>query len=206
MSNAIETLMNEHRVIEKVLSSLETFAERLEDDRDPRRALRDYGRFFRDFADRCHHAKEEDGLFAEMVRNGFPQERGPIAVMLSDHAEGRTHVAAILKAGDGEGPLSAEERSSVRYHVREYVPLLRSHILKEDNILYPMASRMLPGEAMEKLAREFDEHEHGTMGEGTHEELHGVAERLLETYPPSTSDGPDPACFGCGSLAGEAGR
>jgi hemerythrin-like domain-containing protein len=206
MSKALETLMAEHRVIEQVLSSLETFAERLEDDRDPRRALSDYGRFFREFADRCHHAKEEDRLFVEMVRHGFPREHGPIAVMLSDHVEGRAHVGAIAKAGEGTGPLSAAECSSVRYHVRTYVPLLRSHIMKEDNVLYPMAGQALPAEVLEKLAREFEEHEHGTMGEGTHEELHGLAERLLKTYPPSATEKPGSSCFGCASHAGEVGR
>jgi hypothetical protein len=59
---------------------------------------------------------------------------------------------------------------------------------------------------MEKLAREFEEHEHGAMGEGTHEELHGLAERLLETYPPSATSGAGSSCLGCAAHAGEAER
>jgi hemerythrin-like domain-containing protein len=206
MSKALETLMEEHRVIEQVLGSLETFADRLDSVADPRQALRDYGRFFREFADRCHHAKEEDRLFVEMVRHGFPREHGPIAVMLSDHVEGRAHVGAIAKAGEGTGPLSAEERSSVRFHVRAYVPLLRSHIMKEDNVLYPMASQALPSDVMEKLSREFEEHEHSAMGEGAHEELHRLAERLIESYPQAATAGGGPSCLGCGAHAGEAER
>ncbi|MBZ5638365.1 MAG: hemerythrin domain-containing protein [Acidobacteriia bacterium] len=205
MSKALETLMEEHRVIEQVLGSLETFGGRLGDS-DVRPTLRDYGRFFRDFADRCHHAKEEDRLFVEMVRHGFPREHGPIAVMLSDHVEGRAHVGAIAKAGESAGPLSAEERSSILFHIHAYVPLLRSHIMKEDNVLYPMARQALPADVLEQLSREFDDHEHGAMGEGTHEELRHLAERLIASYPPAEAAGAGPSCLGCAAHGAESER
>ena len=189
MAKALDILMAEHRVIEQVLGSLETFATRLEDEQDPRGRLREFGRFFRDFADRCHHAKEEDRLFVEMTRHGFPREHGPIAVMLSDHVEGRAHVGALVRAGEGSGPLTAEDREAIRFHVGAYVPLLRAHILKEDRILYPMASEAIPADAMALLAEEFETHESREMGAGVHEELHALAERLCDAYPPAEDDG-----------------
>jgi hemerythrin-like domain-containing protein len=199
MSKAIETLMSEHRLIERVLASMETFATRLEVEEDPRATLRDFARFLREFADRCHHAKEEDRLFVEMVRQGFPREQGPIAVMLQDHVEGRAHVAGIARAGEGSGPLTTEEAASVRFHVEGYVPLLRAHIMKEDKVLYPMATSALPTDVLERLAREFDDHERLEMGAGAHEELHRLAERLIESYPPAERTG---ACvMGCSAHA-----
>jgi hemerythrin-like domain-containing protein len=188
-------------VIEQVLASLETFAGEIEDDRDPRQALRDYGRFFREFADRCHHAKEEDRLFVEMVRHGFPREQGPIAVMLSDHVEGRAHVGSIAQAGQGTGPLSADEVASVRFHVHAYVPLLLAHIQKEDRVLYPMASRALPPAVMDQLLRDFEAHEHDTLGHGAHEDLHRLAARLIESYPPAKSAGIPRGGNGCAAHA-----
>src|SRR5512140_2859914 len=117
MTPAIETLMNEHRLIEKVLGSLETFAANgglaLP---DARGTVARFGRFFREFADRIHHAKEEDRLFAKMIAWGFPAGSGPIAVMLAEHGEGRTHVGALCEISAGEGPLSEEERVDARYH------------------------------------------------------------------------------------------
>jgi hemerythrin-like domain-containing protein len=38
--------------------------------------------FFRGFADKCHHCKEEDRLFPCMEARGIPREGGPIGVML----------------------------------------------------------------------------------------------------------------------------
>lgn len=54
--------------------------------------------FIRNFADRCHRAKEEDQLFVRMQDRGSPFEGGPIAVMLMEHEEGRRHIGAVAKA------------------------------------------------------------------------------------------------------------
>ena len=89
--DALDTLMDEHRQIEQVLGSLETFASRLEQGADPA-PLSDFVDFFRSFADRAHHGKEEEILFALMVARGYSREAGPVAVMLHDHEQGRSLV------------------------------------------------------------------------------------------------------------------
>ena len=199
MYEAIHALMEEHRVIEEVLGALETFADRLDQGEAADRAtVADFGAFFRNFADRCHHGKEEDRLFATMVKHGFPGEFGPIAVMLAEHAEGRDHVGALVAIGEGEGPLSQEEKERLVSHCRNYVPLLRAHILKEDNILYPMAEQSLPPGVLEDLAGDFEAFEREVMGDGAHAAFHGLAEKLAAAYPPAKDDGaPGKSCFTC---------
>ncbi len=56
--------------------------------------------FFREFADRCHHGKEEDMLFEVMIESDFNREAGPVAVMLYKHDVGREKVQVIRKAGE----------------------------------------------------------------------------------------------------------
>lgn len=188
MSKAIETLMNEHRLIEQVLGSLATFAGGLEDgDPDARPTLAGFARFFSELADRCHHGKEEDGLFAALADAGFPREVGPVRVMLEEHVLGRAHVAALAAAGARGGPLAGDELEDVRRHAREYVALLSAHIQKEDQILFPAAERALQSEVLEDLARQFEAHERDEMGDGTHEQLHELAEELISRWPPSAS-------------------
>ncbi len=199
MDKAIETLMNEHRLIEQVLGSLETFVDKLAAGEEAdRQTVNGYAEFFRNFADKCHHGKEEDRLFVKMNEFGFPMEHGPIGVMLADHVEGRSHVGALAEIGAGSGPLNAEERNSVIAQSHFYIPLLRSHILKEDNILYPMAIQALPKAEMGKLSEAFEAFENEIMGAGAHERFHALAEKLIADYPP------DPAkmeqcdsCVGC---------
>ena len=72
MHRTIETLMNEHRVIEQVLAVLEAAAV-LDEAGTPvaRSRVSELGEFFKGFADTCHHGKEEDVLFRIMSEVGF---------------------------------------------------------------------------------------------------------------------------------------
>lgn len=198
MDRAIEQLMKEHRLIEQVLGSLETFSDNLEHGAGAgRETVKDYADFFRNFSDKCHHGKEEDRLFVVMMAHGFPRDYGPLAVMFSDHEEGRAHVSALFRIGEGTGPLTESEREEVVRHTGAYVPLLRSHIMKEDNVLYPMALQAIPPQEMEKMAEDFEAFEATEMGEGTHEHFHHLAESLIEAYPPNPERMESGACLGC---------
>ena len=183
MSQAIETLMNEHRVIERVLSAIETASRETRDGAPLERArVAEFADFFKNFADTCHHGKEEDLLFRKMLDAGFPRDEGPIAVMLADHAVGREHVAALGEVGAAAGPLTPPERASFVELADAYVAMLRQHILKEDRILYPMATRAIPPADMTRMAADFDEFERNVMGAGVHEGFHRLAESLSAAY------------------------
>jgi hemerythrin-like domain-containing protein len=181
----IEVLMNEHRLIEQVLGSLETFGLEVEGGLAPERPLlADYGAVFRGFADACHHGKEEDVLFQRMIERGFSRESGPVAVMLHEHTVGRACVSALRKAGDGSGPLTAVETQLVLENASAFVPLLRAHIQKEDRILYPMAVRLLPENELDAMRAEFETLEARMRGDGSLDRLHGLADRLTAAFRP----------------------
>ncbi len=100
--------------------------------------------FIRNYADRFHHAKEEDVLFVALVKNGMPEKQSPIEAMHMEHEQGRAFVRNIEEAAQkaldgvsGQIPILAE-------NAKGYAGLLRGHIDKEDNILYPLAERVLP--------------------------------------------------------------
>jgi hemerythrin-like domain-containing protein len=82
VSKAIDVLMTEHRLIERVLGFLESFALEVKGGLPlERRLVSEYGEFFGRFADACHHGKEEEILFRVMAENGFSTDSGPLAVM-----------------------------------------------------------------------------------------------------------------------------
>jgi hemerythrin-like domain-containing protein len=60
--------------------------------------------------------------------------------------------------------------------------LLRAHIQKEDEILYPMADRMLSAEDVAALQHKFEVVEAEHMGEGTHERYLQLALELAKQY------------------------
>ena len=199
--DAIETLMNEHRVIERVIDGLVAFAE------DTRRRgatekaeLSRFVTFIREFADACHHGKEEDVLFRTMVEHGFPRNGGPIAVMLHEHDQGRAFVSVLAKHAAQEGAWTDADRQEVADAGGAYAELLRAHIHKEDAILYPMAEQHLTPEAMEAVAAECERFEEERTGNGVHARLHALADDLVQKHAANVHPAPhDPGAhrFGC---------
>ncbi len=180
---AIEVLKNEHRVIEQVLTCLEKIsAEGVTHGRLDAQAAEQALEFFRNFADRCHHAKEEDLLFPMMEASGFPREGGPTGVMLYEHELGRGHIrgmqAQLAQAGAG----NTEAVLQFAGHARDYIRLLRDHIQKEDHCLFPMAAQALGEARREELLASFEQVEREHIGEGVHERWLAVANALAERY------------------------
>jgi hemerythrin-like domain-containing protein len=201
MKDAIETMMNEHQLILQVLASLMTLTEQLEEGTTvPRQDVAGFATFFRCFADKIHHGKEEDRLFVKMTECGFPREYGPVGVMLSEHTAGRTHVRMLTEIGERSGPLTPEEIHQITFYSREYVTLLVAHIQKEDNVLYPMAQQAIAPEDLASLDAECDAFERDTVGSGEIQRLTNLAAQLIQQYPADLESlGTISACSGCHS-------
>ncbi len=142
--DAIETLMAEHQQILGAIGALEAFAGEVRRGGGDAAELARFVTFVREFADAHHHAKEEDLLFAAMVEAGFPRDAGPIGVMLHEHDLGRGQIAILAALAQATAPWSAADRERLHAAALGYADLLRSHIHKEDVILYPMAEARLP--------------------------------------------------------------
>ena len=93
--------------------------------------------FLKIFADKCHHGKEENYLFKELVNKGIPNEGGPVGVMLQEHAQGRDYIAQMSKSVDDQN-ISGFNNAAVQYR-----DLLRRHIDKENNVLFMMADNVI---------------------------------------------------------------
>lgn len=199
MNQSIEVLMNEHRLIEQVMGALETYVDQVANGSAASRdVVAQFARFFQSFADKCHHGKEEDRLFVAMNRCGFPREYGPVSVMLAEHTEGRVHVRTLAGLGQGSGPLSPAETQQVMEHARAFIPLLRGHIQKEDNILYPMALQAIPAADLQKLDADCEAFEREVVGSDTIQQLKDLALNLVGAYPPDPERmAAGAACAGC---------
>jgi len=172
-------LKDEHRIIERVLSVLQSLVAKMESGVNPEcDALNHCVQFFRLFADACHHAKEEDLLFPVLESRGIPREGGPIGVMLHEHAQARGltkemgEALAEIEAGSADG----KERFQTA--ARHYVSLLSNHIQKEDNILYVMGDRVMTAEDQDSLCSRFCEVGCRSFGGKRREELEALADDL----------------------------
>jgi hemerythrin-like domain-containing protein len=178
------SLSSDHRVIERVIAALEVAANRLEagDRVDPQFFL-DAARFIAGFADGLHHRKEEGVLFEAMAANGMPTDGGPIAVMLYEHDQGRDFTLGMREAAERLAAGDESARRLVVDNARGYATLLRQHIFKEDNILFPMAGRVIPAAQQDAVFAAFERIERESGASGATEYL-ALAERLEAAMTP----------------------
>ena len=173
--------MNEHRQIERMLRILSVAADRLDKGEEVDKELFiNACDFFKNFADKCHHGKEETLLFEKMMEHGVSGEVGPIAVMLREHQDGRAHVKKMAELSDGA--LDKKAANDLVLHARGYVDLLSQHIQKEDNVLYPMANSLLTQEDQQELEKGFEKVEKESMGPGVHEKYTKMIARWEQEY------------------------
>ncbi|MDD5628053.1 MAG: hemerythrin domain-containing protein [Elusimicrobia bacterium] len=176
---ATEQLMAEHEGILLMLRVLDKLSGQIESGRKvDSKELEKILEFLRVFADKCHHGKEEDVLFPAMEKAGMPRDGGPIAVMLAEHNQGRAFIRGLAEAIGEYGQGDAKAGAGVVENGRGYIALLTQHINKENNILFPMADRLLGEKKQDELAEEFERIEVERIGLGKHEEFHGLLERL----------------------------
>ena len=140
--NCLEELRADHEVILKELDLLEKAATGPKVDREQ---VEKFLHFTETFAE-PHHKKEETVLFPELEKRGIPKDGGPIGVMLFEHEIKRGYVRDLREALEKNQEKQMKEKGLV------IVDILREHIDKENNILYPMAESVLSKEDLESFA------------------------------------------------------
>jgi hemerythrin-like domain-containing protein len=175
--------MDEHRVIEQVLACLEKMAEKCavsgELDQTAARQATD---FFQNFADQCHHRKEENHLFPMLEMKGFSRKLGPTGVMMHEHSQGRAHLQVLGAAVEDSARGNPESVQKFVNAARAYVQLLRAHIAKENLCLFPMADEALTDDEQRNVAASFSEVESHNLRPGTHEKYLRLADALADHF------------------------
>jgi hemerythrin-like domain-containing protein len=175
--------MQEHRVIEQVLDCLDIMAQRAKttNELDVESAIQAID-FLTNFADRCHHGKEEGCLFPLLEEKGFSRAQGPTGVMICEHEEGRRLIHNIAISASAVAAGSVESIGKFAAHAKAYSQLLREHIHKEDHCLFRMADKVLNEQDQLRLLKSFAEVEHDDLEPETHEKYLKVAFKLRKRY------------------------
>ena len=143
----MKALVDEHVLIKRWLALIPPVLRDLNLEKEEDRQLILQGvDFIRSYADRFHHAKEEDILF-----DYFDKNSDILKVMYQDHTRGRAHVKALVEA------VEQKNKAGVAEHLMAYRELLTQHIHKEDDILYPWMERNLSLNQIGELYSRFQE-------------------------------------------------
>ncbi|RPJ80894.1 MAG: hypothetical protein EHM13_11330, partial [Acidobacteria bacterium] len=142
MSSAWATLlMTDHETTEKVFDAVQRALGAPE---GPSPAvLRDALDYFQNYVDACHNKKEENHLFPLVEQRGIPRTGGPLAVMLGEHDQSRSLLPQLVEAGEAYLAGDGTVLPRLRELFHQYSTLLSNHFWKENDILYPMARRVM---------------------------------------------------------------
>ena len=154
----IGPLMHEHRLIERMIDLIRKQAEQVQGGAEPdAKLIADAVEFFRVYADRCHHGKEEDLLFRELSRKKLPAELSAITdELIQEHIQGRAMVKSLYKANlayvqSGDG---AQELVGLLQKLAAFYP---QHIEKEDKRFFFPIMEFFSDQEMDQMLADFYE-------------------------------------------------
>lgn len=148
-SPPIKRLVDEHILIKKWLALMPQALEKIDlESKDFRSLIKDGIDFIRNYADKYHHAKEEDVLFDYIDKNSEI-----VKVILKDHETSRGYIKAAINA------LENNDKDLLTQNLYSYRELLTEHIRKEDEVLYPFIDRGLSIQQVGEMFTRFNEAE-----------------------------------------------
>jgi hemerythrin-like domain-containing protein len=148
-----DLLTQEHKVILRALDVLDHMAKRIEREQPVEaQDVETLLRFLHAFADDNHQAKEESALFPELLRSSCANEPG-LRQMIFEHDQERSLVEAL------EDSLHTKKGTEFVHFANRFIGLIRTHIHKEDNILFEIAESALRPEQDERVTAELQKFE-----------------------------------------------
>ena len=142
MSDVIAALIRDHANITKLLELIESEILAIEVGKTPDSSLlQDVMRYMAQYSDRFHHPKE-DLIFAQLLKRD-PAIRAEVEELIEEHVSIRLagqEFAGFLRAS---GVDSVDVRQQLGSSGLAYVRVLRTHMLKEERKLFPLANEVL---------------------------------------------------------------
>jgi hemerythrin-like domain-containing protein len=112
--------------------------------------------FFQFFTEACHDPKEENLLFARLRQRGLPADTGVLAELYRDHREFHARIRAMEHWLREEKKTSDGDVAEFATQLGGFLKLMRSHVSREEEILFPISEELLTDQDVEELAQGFD--------------------------------------------------
>jgi len=191
MSLALDVIYDEHRTIAAILHGMEYLV----------REIRARGRkidprvfhamiyYLDTYSERMHHPKEDQYLFA-LLRQRSDEAGELIAALEQEHAGGEEALRRLAQSviryeegGDKEFPAFERE-------VGNFVQGYRNHMRKEEDLLFPLARRLLTPLDWVMIDEAFRENRDPLAAERETKDFEKLFTRIVELAPPPIGIGP----------------
>jgi hemerythrin-like domain-containing protein len=138
--------------MEQLLATAEAIGQGADDRnwREPLAELREKVESFVSVLD--PHSEREEGVLFPMMAEYIGRTTGPIAVMEYEHEQAKARLSMFLeKAAQLPEKVDTDQALTLAGAVIEAHHILDEHFMKEENVLFPMAERLLSDEEKEEL-------------------------------------------------------
>jgi hemerythrin-like domain-containing protein len=157
--NAIEILVEEHKLILRGLDLLTTAAEKIVRNQNPPKEFFEKAvSFTLNFTNKFHHYKEEIVMFGLLAQKHQGEIDAEITRLRDQHATLRDCMSEISRSLGAYSKNAGSEVRRLHRNLSDYIETLRRHIHAEDKIFYPLVERTLTKDEMLVLTEEFDKY------------------------------------------------
>ena len=178
MSRIIETLLEEHRNIEKLLHVLEQELEIFDRGESPDfeilQAIIDY---FQDYPESYHHPKED--IVFEKLKLRDPAVARQIGDAEAEHQVETNRLRQFARVV--EHVLAGRELLRQTFHrvVRDFIEHQRQHMAKEERLLFPSAVKALRAEDWAEINTRLNDRKDPLFDNSTEKKFHALQQTIM---------------------------
>jgi hemerythrin-like domain-containing protein len=175
----IGPLMIEHRLIERMVKVIRGELQKISEENEVDVLFIDTAvDFFRTYADRCHHGKEEDILFRDLDKKPLSTEhKKTMQELIQEHVYARKTVGRLVEAKEKYIQHDNNALEDIVAIISELVEFYPKHIEKEDKHFFIPVMKYFTKQEQDDMLQEFWEFDRKLI----HEKYKAVVERLEGT-------------------------
>ena len=150
-------LMTEHRLIERMISSIDKEIKRIEKSGIVNQGfIAIAADFIQIYADKTHHGKEEEILFRDLSKKKLSDNDNIIMnELIQEHIIGRTTTANLVKSAAAYQNGDKAALSLITQSLQKFVDFYPKHIEKEDKIFFPSSMKYFSEAEQQSMLNEF---------------------------------------------------
>ncbi len=154
--NITKALVDEHVLILKGLDFLRIARDHIEQNQLPSELFFEKAvSFFRNYADKYHHYKEEFLMFGFLARKKEGLMDLEIGSLRLQHETGRESLTKLEKSIQGYSMRNEIAITTLLGNMASFTSVLSRHIFMEDNFFFPMVEKELTSDEKEILFDQF---------------------------------------------------
>jgi hemerythrin-like domain-containing protein len=185
-AHAVELIKNEHRALARMLGAMQALIARYREAGVERnfKLFDAMLRYIENVPDRLHHPKEDEVLFAALMRRSDDGKK-LVARLERDHAKGEPMIAALRGAFQAFSYGTVNGLNLLATAVDEFAEFYWDHMRTEEEKLLPLAAAHLTPEDWQRVESAFGDNTDPLFGAALAEEYRQLYQFIAEIAPPS---------------------